>query len=501
MQLLTVNGQDLLKAIQQPGYPNTLAPTDLDPVFAALLPYIKKNIDVKVESLIREISATSSGSNEDLSLPRKAFAIQVEGYAKDSLNTYLFKTKKWQNKVPVIPFMMKAVHFCITRDINHACAVNKINLFVCPACKEHYIREPLVELSEGLFCKCCDDYINSYNKEPSGSLFYQRLILAKKFVKHSKRGVRCPRCARFVPVSLKSNGMLLCPYPGCGVNCTQAYGYVHPKALFPAETVSFSINNKEQVSKEAVRSHIELVDIISDQGCFSSTDSCVEQLEIIQSTLSSLKEIISNQKVVQARSSINKIIMYDAILSTVEKYPVEMIGFLIKKNPVSDMPIYATIFQEFSKQMLELLPITKNRNGRTITIEDPLDRNLHLFTGVKSFVGEVDKGLCLRKPTVLWKDRTRAVETERTKSGLCCFMAKIKHIFDENGNDLMPYINFYSFVNVQFKDAGNKAFIYEGKKVLVEYYAIPAHYSMKSMAHLRRIIAKISARCIARKLV
>ncbi len=483
--------ESIIRSLQQPGCPESLSPDNLDKLFQAILPVFRKHIDDRVRSIVHATIIPGT----DTTLPRRANTLKAEEYLKSALGTYLFTTKKWKTKVPLIPYLLRTLSNFSAIEFNQSSFYPKINRFACPACKEMYLKEPLVEMSEGvLHCKSCNDYLSVYNHLDDPSL-KKRLRLANMFVKHSKKGVKCPRCGRFVPFSLVGeDGVLRCPYETCGVECSDAEKVNHPIGSFRLDMRS--LDDALRPWEKSDKRKITLGDSLKDKK-LKSVDVSLEQMDSIKKTVASVTDIIKSQKAVngKTRGSPNKSVMYDSILNVIDKYPFEMVSFLVKRNK-ADLPMQALIFQEFSRNMLDILPVEFMCNNKPVKIDSPLDPKLKLFTGIRSFVGAIDKGLSIKKPTTLLKNREEDFVASEPSTQYS-FMGSIRRIIDEDGEDLMQDIDAYSFVNVKFKPSPR---IVPGKKAYVEYYSIPSHYSMQSMAHLRRIMKRIHHSCAAKKL-
>jgi len=473
---MAITPQLVIEHLQKPGCPEGLSPKDVDKLFLVISPLFDKFIGKKVSFLLYKTNNRSSSSD----LPYKANMCRAREVLKKALGTYLFTSKKWQIGVPLIPYLLKSLMNFFKREL----WVNegpKSNKFICPCCREYNLREPLIELSNGfLFCKNCHDFlikdIDSENKK--------RIALAKIFEKHSKKGVRCPRCRRFVPYSCFEKDKLICPYDGCGTDCSIASCKTHPVGLFSVDIADIKpTQNNDQP--------IDIIKTKKDKQV-KPADLSIEQQESINNMIFVVSNIINSQKAIngKTRSSPNKSVMYESILNIMNAYPIEMINFIVKKNRC-DLPMQSVIFQEFSKNMINLLPVEFECNNKPINITSPIDPKLKLFTGICEFNGKINNNLVLRKPTTLLRYRTDDFSSEKPSSKYS-FIGSIKRIFDDNGEDLFNCIDVYSFVNVRFLPKEN---IFAGKNVNVEYFAIPAHYSMQSMAHLRRIIKRIYISC------
>lgn len=489
--------KNVLEQLQRFGPPAS-AEECLDSIFEQVLPYFNSAIDWKARKIINLSDSTCQ--KNDSSIFHRALVAKARLALKEGLRIYLFRTQGWKNKVPIDTYLFKVLCNFEFMEIRDNSIYPKINRFVCLSCKEFQLREELLEFSEGLNCPTCVNFIADCDSNPSLKVAFQsRYRLSKLLLGHSRGGVRCPRCQRFVPVSLRDNeGKLTCPYEKCGEDCSSIAEKVsHPVGLFNVDLVS--LENKEGVSKSATAPN--MIKAQDRLRCRSkSVEMSLECLDAAKKSADQIKQIIEKQKAVNGstRAAPNKKVMYDSIHNVLDKYPLEAVNFLTRKTKINEIPMQAVIFQEFSKNMLNLLPLQLEHKNQKIKIEEPTDEHLHLFSGIAAFNSTVEPSLIVKKPTVLLKNRDSAkLATNVHEKVAFSFMGHIIFVMNEALEDITENVDSYSFSNLRLKQNSQSLV---GQKIFVMYYTIPAHYSMQSMAHLRRIAKRIYQSCLARKL-
>lgn len=161
-----------------------------------------------------------------------------------------------------------------------------------------------------------------------------------------------------------------------------------------------------------------------------------------------------------------------------EKYPEEMVSYLVHQKQNLDFPIQARIFQEYAGLVENCLPFSVKKRGEMVDIVDLTDPNLSLFLGISKFEALV-KG-----------DHTIPNNTKETYTGGRkfknygpCFIGKLIDVIDSSTNySLKSCVKEYSFVNITLDDS-----ILPGTPVTVTHFRIQSHYEMDSLVHLQRI--------------
>jgi len=128
---------------------------------------IADEISILLESKINKncTKIATSTTFGDIDLPKAAFKCVAKDTVRDAVRTYCAH-KKWQEQVPVIPYISTALNRLVKNTIDEIkCSNKKVVGFVCPACKEFGIRESL-EKEGGIFvCKNCIMQIEILEKE------------------------------------------------------------------------------------------------------------------------------------------------------------------------------------------------------------------------------------------------------------------------------------------------------------------------------------------------
>jgi len=473
---------EIIEALQRPGFPEVIQENDIDNLFIVIKPVIEYSFNSKLRFIVSKSDATTN-----IDLMRRSVNEELEIFIKNKMKTYLFSKKKWKHNVPIIPYLQKCISFFYIPEENALYNVQRIKSFACPACKSFMIKSELKEESNGkLYCSSCEELINSYEelqKINDDGYLKAKVEVCRTMLPHSKKGVRCLRCERFVPISLMKDGELICPFKGCGQKCDITQKMSHPVGFFYHKMVDMNNVDQFMVNLTAKTQEARL----SDQ-------------QQVDEKIIKLKKIIREQQLVQGKikATPNKHIMYDAIYDMMEKHPKNTFNYIVRKISNNDLPLQAMIFQEFAKRMLELFPIMVLSKGKEVAITDPTDSRVNLFMGYTKFTGTVDEALVLRKPTILSRFKSTCKYSCSTCQNpyICSFIGYITKIIDENGNDLMDCIDNYGFTNIKFKRGESEP----GEVVTVNYYSIPSHYSVKSMAHMQRIIKRLQQRCANRNL-
>lgn len=310
-----------------------------------------------------------------------------------------------------------------------------------------------------------------------------KLKLFKSFVRHSVKGVKCPSCGNFVPESCKIENKFTCPYPGCGANCNEASPLLHPSCSVAVP--SFHLDSPRTVSDgQSDHSGASIKVEYCDGGdtpydAISKEEDQKIKFRIIHETIESQKKVNGT-----TRKMPSKQCMYDAFLSVLRSYPVEMIRYIcVGGQNGGDFYIQSAIFQEFIKNMSAKLPIIYYSNGDEINIKSLHDERLHIYTGTRQFQNFIDGDLIVRRRSDLKLDSDTYIKDEEE-----CFIGTINSVLDEVGKNITGEIDSYSFTQLKFKP-GSK--VIAGSSVTVNYNSIQPSYTLGSMIHLQRIKRRI----------
>jgi hypothetical protein len=176
----------------------------------------------------------------------------------------------------------------------------------------------------------------------------------------------------------------------------------------------------------------------------------------------------------------HKTLMYDAYINIIEKYPQEMISYLVHEN--RNGGLQHKIFQEYTRLLEASLPHTFVKNGKRYDITTLLDKNLCIFDGESTFI------------TTVTGDHEIENKTEELyvggRKGFYCRPFYIGKLLDvqalPSGDSLLSSVQEYTFFKVQMGPA-----VAIGTQVRVRHLRIPPHYQMGGMVYLNRIRRKI----------
>lgn len=370
-------------------------------------------------------------------LKKACYSFVNNNHNPDYINSYLFS--------------------CIHRTIKNLNNEYKSNAYICPACKFFSKIEVLEIKSKKLICNACQNSSTKADSEWEANLF-------KIFSEHSKKGYKCPDCGNFIPES--DSGMISCPYPNCcfagataGVNSMR-----HPAIKTNLEIPMLNDITINQLSFDK-RSNSDLTII---------KDDFEEYIKILNDVIASQINLLhykSNESTLK-----NKLCMYEAFKNIIEKFPEEMISYLVFLN--RNVRIQHKIFQEFISILEKNIPFSFHKNGKFYEITSLVDENLCIFDGESEFISAVNENNEI-------PNETQELYVGGRKGSYCrpFYIGKVIDIIDIDTNkSLMPFMREFTFFKISMvKD------IPVGTKVLVKHYRIPPHYQMGGMVYLNRI--------------
>jgi ribosomal protein L32 len=454
--------------------------SSIDVLAIQILPALKSHIDI-VSS--RVVSKITTG---DLSLSKQAFQIRVNSIVKYALNTYL-QNRKWENNTKLYPYLLKTIsrfgESVLTE--NSFESKNNISQHICPACKEYKMREVLSFDGVNFICNNCNLKIDDVNKEitncnDSTKLDYleKKLYFIKTFSKHSKTGVRCPDCKRFVPESCYIGDFLICPYPKCNADCTYAETMKHPVQCIKQNSIDIDFKPKFLEG-----SNYSGLFCSENQNAFiilRNEEDLVNKTKIINS-------VIEMQKLTQCnlRKMPNKYCMYQAFQNVLEKHTEDMVKYITLGGQREGVSIQSLIYQEFGRLIEERFPICFFTKGKQVLIDNPLDERLHLYDGMHQFSNYIDQYGVIKKK-IQYKLSNETFEKIPSKED--SFIAKIISIEDQYGNDLINHIDEYNFSSIKMKNFEKTK---PGTILTVKYYSIRPNYTLGSMIYVQRIKKKL----------
>ncbi|MFZ4795842.1 MAG: hypothetical protein ACOYMA_00015 [Bacteroidia bacterium] len=445
---------------------------DIDDISDQLIPILGDKVNSTANFLTHKVMATSSID------AKKSFEYKIKEFIKSSVYSYV-ANGKWRINVPLPSYVMKALSTYVkdTLDENNMQDKVRRRVYSCPACKYRVNtnRQFLVKDGDSVLCNFCYKELND-----NPLLTNDQKILLNAFSKHSLKGVKCPGCSNFVPNSALLNGVLTCPYPGCNTLCNNSEKMQHPFCASNVLTVSMNDSVNSSIFKNKKE--------IGDNYCgdnLNACDSLINEQELAKK-ISIIKEIISLQKKTHAyvRRMPTKACMYDAFNIVLEKYPEDMVAYLTVSKQNYEISIQALIYQEFAKLMKRQLPIKMFYNGDQIHIDDPLDKSLHLFSGIREFSNFIDHNSTVKRK-ILYKYENGGKILDNEES----FIGEIISVTSAEGKDLSSYIDIYNFTGIRFNFSEESK---PGTDVIVKYYSLLPNYTLGSMIHMQRIKKKIS---------
>lgn len=461
---------------------STLTEGDLD---EWVIPSLMEYYDNKLSNLAYHTHRGQSGELSELSV--KAFKEKAKMELRSAVYTFFFKKEHWKNGRALNPYLRTSLNYLSNRTFWDHNAGQRTTSPVCPACKFNGAKEVVESQSKLLRCHVCtkesDRLLDELKRlEPNSKEFADLQAQQKffeKFSLHSRKGGQCEDCKRFIPLSIITTSAV-CPYPDCwfvGTDSLQEAN--HPVGVYARQLISLdkSINSNEKNPASLhnfFESHAVTPDARMDMRARIETE--YETLvSVIDDQVSLIKRTNSSSTIVQ------KLTMYEAYRAMLEKYPEEMISYLVHRKQNSEFPIQARIFQEYATLMQDYLPFSIEKNGETFHITDLTDKNLALFLGQSTFEATVDSSNIIPNLT-----KEEYIGGRMFKNYGRCFIGKIIGITNSEGESLKDKIVEHSFVQIKMaKD------VKPGTKVTVKHFRILPHYEMHSLVYLQRIRKQI----------
>jgi hypothetical protein len=327
---------------------------------------------------------------------------------------------------------------------------NKKNIYVCPGCKYFNNIEVLNHTSQKLTCnRCLNNDVN----------FPWEQLTINTFSSHSRRGYRCPDCERFIPFNNKT--IIICPFPDC---------------IFVG-----NVNKLRSMKHPLIKSTLELASEFNFKDVESSADTKSFINDETNNYINLIKECITTQisglhyKCYNS-TYINKLCMYKAFYNLVERYPSDMVSYLIHLN--RNVKIQNKIFQEFVKLLESKIPFTYIKNEKTYEVKSLLDDNLGIFHGQTEFNSIVDQD----------NDIPNSINELYVggRKGKYCrpyYIGKLIDVINLNNNQsIINNVMEYSFIKITMDKC-----ISPKTPVNVKLISHSPHYQMGGMVYLNRI--------------
>ena len=428
--------------------------------------------------------AYSNDNGSTLSLAIDAFKAQAKKELEVALNTFFFTKEHWRNGRDLNPYLLT----CFRRLSNSIYwdqgIAKKTSVPVCPACRYDGKKEFLHKEGTMLRCSSCTKKVDRIQDELNGlgpnskkfSTLLSKLGFYKLFALHSKKGLCCPDCSKFIPVSI-INDTVICPYPNCIYigNIAQMSEMSHPTGISVRNMVS--LNNTISDGKNSVSfqdlfesNNINVDDHLDMQMKYKHEYDIL--VKVIEDQILAVKRTTSGGTIKQ------KLLMYEAFKIMLEKYRDDMISYLVHAKQNVGLTIQAKIFQEYARLVENSLPFTIEKRGKKIDIVSLTSPDLALFEGISTYEAQVNNNYIIPNNT-----KKEYIGGRNFKNYGRYFIGKIIDIKDaETGDSLKNKIKEYSFMQIQMDKS-----IMPGTSVIVKHFRILPHYEMHSMVFLQRI--------------
>lgn len=345
--------------------------------------------------------------------------------------------------------------------------------YLCPGCL--FFKNKNTLTSGTLFnCKDCEDKIEQTTDQKKVALF-------KTFASHNKHGYRCADCERFIPHPLDNLMRVTCPYLDCCFvgNWSSLKRMNHPTIQSNPEKLILdaTIDNSISMKNNIIDPDIDILNKI-------------EVLQELNGKVILLKGVINSQMNSVAYSSSeftvhNKLCCYQAFLELLDKYPIEMVDYLLHASRSGGFQ--QKIFQEYINILEKSLPYSFKKNGKIYKIESLLDDELSLFDGISEFDGVVSDKLEVKNNTKEFYIGGRKAAYTKPY-----YIGKLLSVYDKNTKEsLINNVEEYGFSKLKMKD------IIPGKEIVVTHLRIPPHYQMGGMVYVNRLRKKIVDRAAA----
>lgn len=421
-----------------------------------------------------------------------AFKERSKEELSKGLRTFLFTSEHWKTGRDINSYLLTCLNYLADRIKNDTSSIKRVNVPICPGCRFLGHKEFISYEAKQLRCTNCTKELERLNSEilqinndSVKNSYLQRIQIHKIFCLHSRKGWRCFDCERFIPDShIMSSGGVSCPYSNCVFfgHISELQVMVHPVALGIRNDLSLDESyGKDDKStgwdiwQDKLKSNEINADIqIGVKEQFNNEFNIAKEIIEIQMNRIKLNGLKS--------TSIQKTLMYQAFINMLNKFPEEMISYLVHLKQNSDFPIQSRIFQEYTFLMSNTLPFTIVKGGNYIDIMSLIDQSLGLFSGISKFSATVQNNKII-------PNNTSEIYTGgiNSKCRGQYFIGMIIDVVDiTTGKSIKDKIEQYSFVQIKMSNE-----ILPGTQVEVSHFRLVPHYEMGNLVYLQRIRRKI----------
>lgn len=424
-------------------------------------------------------------SDDGFELCYLAFQKEAEERIRTALSTFYIDKQHWRRDRVIKPYLditLENLSNSLYWEYSEKKGL-KSRSYACPLCKDRGFKQLLKKSGEMLKCDLCkksvdfllekigagEDLANSQNE----------YLIRNVFAQHSIDGLRCPDCLRFIPASSSKGGdasNIACPYGDC-----HFFGYTqnllkmnHPTAtMVKPNIMGTSLDAPSLYFNNSVQEYLSSYDVNAEEFLLFQED--------MKAKVKMINEVIDRQIAEVKRNSFDstkmqKMLMYKAYRTMLDKHPADMIHYLCHRKQVSE-PLQAKIFQTYVSIVERFLPFTMYKGGKDIDIISLTDSNLSLFQGISEFEADIQEDYSIPNLTKEVYIGGRSYHNYGP-----CFIGRLIDVSDSDGNSLMDKVESYSFSKIQM----NKD-IPIGTVVNVKHFRILSHYEMDSLVFLQRI--------------
>ncbi len=434
----------------------------------------------KYSSKIKYLSSKAYGIDKNNGTAILAFKEKSKIELKKALSTFLFKHQHWKVGRDINSYLIVVLNRLADTIYYDNNVIKKAQFPICPLCKLDNVKSFLVQEDKLWRCKQCTQEIDNLTEELKTCKIQiaqkQSLLrLCKIFALHSKKGYRCPDCSKFIPESYNTTFGISCPYDDCIFmgNVKDLEKIPHPSALSQRTMVSLQTNLTEG-------NDVELQDLFVAENITADCKIHIQEQNkkeyvvlsnVIEEQISTIKRTNPSGTIMQ------KLLMYEAFKEMLEKFPEEMISYLVHRKQSADFPIQARIFQQYASLIENYLPFSIEKKNEKIDIVSLLDPDLALFAGISIYEAIVNENNIIPNNTI-----ETYIGGRKFKSYGPCFIGKIVSIINKDTNELLNNkIKEYSFVKIKMNES-----IIPGTNVVVKHYRIPSHYELAALVFLQR---------------
>lgn len=423
----------------------------------------------KVTDLARYAYDVSSDHGEGVAV--RAFQQRAAETLGNGLHAFLFREQHWRTGRDIGSYLsgcLNRLAKVIRTDVD---STRKVNAPVCPACRSYGVKEFLVGEGGLLRCPICTEQVANGHEEP----------IRKLFSLHSRRGHRCPECEKFIPDSYVSQHFnVSCPYDDClwfGTRQELA-PMTHPLGLTcdPVVSLNAPVAPPSCSKPDSDWQDYFLSDDVDAELHIESQQRWTREVEVLKEVL----EIqLKRAKRQDPEKALKRQLMHQAFCNMFDRYPEEMVSYLVHRKHSGEQPVQARIFQEFVRLVENELPFTLVKNGQQYEVESLLDPQLDLFLGVSEFETDVREGGVIPNCT-----NEIYIGGRKMRDFGPCFIGLLIRLDASYGVSLMHRVKCYTFSQI-------RTTLEPGMPVKVTHYRIPSHYEMNGLVPLQRIRRKI----------